>query len=597
MYTIKMDGETLYNPAAHGEKALVLAPRLSLDINAAGSLSFVLPPGNRLYNAIRRKKSVVTVQQDGVEIFRGRVLDDENTTYKEKSVYCEGTRSYLNDSLAAPYSYTGTPRGLLSKLIEEHNSQIEPEKQFVLGRVTVERADEALTCKNVAYWETFREIKEKLLDAYGGYLRARMEGGVQFLDWLKDYGRTNAQQIRFSVNLLDLKDKNDAGEVFTILRPLGASEIGADGEYSAPLTIASVNGGLDYIEDEEAVARYGRIWKTYSWAYETDPAKLLAKGLEYMKTGAELKTLTLTAIDMHFIEGSAEAIRVGDKVHILSLLHGLDLEMVCAKIDIDLQSPENTTYTFGEAPRLLTENIVTAENEIDSVTGYKSGGGRGGGGGSAQKEMSDILRWAKIHVDEANANINLNAGEIDSLAGRMSTAEIEIDGINAQILLKASQEEVTDLGLRMSAAGINIRGDIATIEMLATQKTVDAMGERVSSAELEIDGINSTITLKADKIDLQGYVTASQLKTEFSNFESGISDSLYVSHLSAGGFSCSSFSLNGYGMSLKSKSVVVSVGLSKEYASVPASNGSTYVVLSSASISTSKDDIYYYSWE
>ena len=452
---------------------------------------------------------MITVHQDGEEIFRGRVLDDEKDTYNQKDVYCEGIRSYLNDSQAAPYTYEGTARGLLEKLILEHNEQMgedAKDKHFTIGTVdAVDDTTETGKIENVAYWETFKEIDEKLLGAYGGYLRARHEGGVLYIDWLKEYSSAAGKQIRFGVNLLDLKDKRDTGDIFTILRPLGAAKIGDDGEYGDALTIASAHpDGLEYIVDEEAVQKYGRIWRTHTWVNEEDPAKLYQKGLEYMKIGAELRTITLKAIDMHFIDGSADAIRVGDKVHILTKPHGIDLEKVCCKIDIDLVNPENTTYTFGEPPRTLTDNTVRAEREIDSMTGYKGGGG---GRGSVKQQLDGILRWAKVQVDQANANINLNAGEINSLTGRMSTAEIEILGMHAQIRLKASQEDVTDLGMRMSAAGIDIRGDIANIKLFATQETVDAMGKDMSDAWIVIDGQNDRIEANADEILLRAKIT------------------------------------------------------------------------------------------
>lgn len=505
MYVIKHNGEVLYSPAMASMAYRVLAPKLSLDINATGSCSFVMPPGCRMYDEIRRRKSIITVEQDGVEIFRGRVLNDEKDKFKQKSVYCEGTRGYLNDSQAAPYTYTGTPRGLLEKLIAAHNEQVEEEKHFIVGNVTIDRAAEKHTFENVAYWETFREIEEKLLSAYGGYLKVRLEGGVQSIDWLKEYSDAGGKTIRFGVNLLDLRDKHDAGEIFTILRPLGASLIGDDGEFGAALTIESVNDGLDYIVDEEAVAMYGKIWRTQTWPNEESPRKLLEKGQEYMKIGAELRTITLNAIDMHFIDGSAEAIRVGDKVHIVSNPHGIDIEKVCCKIDIDLENPENTQYIFGEAPKTLTDNTTKAEKEIDGLTGYKGGGG---GRGGVKKELDGIIRWAKIQVDEANAQINLNAGEISSVEGRMSQAELDIRGMDAQIRMKASQEVVTDMGLRMSAAGIDIRGDIGNIKLLATQEVTDEIGKSVKEAWVEIDTLgDSTITLEADVVNIQSDLT------------------------------------------------------------------------------------------
>ena len=522
MYTIKLDGKPLYSPAMFGDKFRILAPKLTLDISANGNLSFVLPPGNHMIDAIRRRKSVVTVHQDGEEIFRGQVLDDQTDKFKQKSVYCEGIRSYLNDSQASPYEYHGTPRGLLAKLIEEHNAQVEEEKRFVLGNITIDRADEALECENISYWETFREIEEKLLGAYGGYLRARAEGGVYYIDWLKDYGKKNPQKIRFAVNLIDIKDKNDSADIFTILRPLGASTIGEDGEYSAPVTIASVNGGLDYIEDAEAIAKYGRIWHTHSWSYIEDPAKLLQKAQEYMKIGAELRTITLQAIDMHFLDGSIQAIRAGDTVHIVSTPHGIDLEKACCKMEIDLLEPDKTVYTFGEAPQALTDNFVKAEEDLDSLKG-----GGGSGRGSVQEQLDGILRWASISVDQANANIQLLTGEANSLNNRLSKAEIELDGINAQILLMASREEVDELGMRMSAAELEIDGANAQIILKANKDDVDDLGRRMSAAEIEIDGANSEITLKADKTYVDSQITT--VKTLIAEEIEAVTSDVYAS--------------------------------------------------------------------
>ncbi len=573
MYTIRVDGSQLHNPAMESEQYTALAPKLSLSTTGSGSCSFVLPPGNRCINAIRRRKSIITVHQDGVEIFRGRVMDDETDTHKQKSVYAEGVRACLNDSLAAPYTYTGTAQGLLEKLITEHNEQVDEDKRFTLGRVTARRAGEAISgLKNVAYWATYQEISEKILDVYGGYLKDRYEGGVQYLDWLQEYGSANTQQIRFGVNLLDLKDKNDAGEMFTILRPLGASEIGEDGEYAAPVSIASVNGGRDYIQDDEAVAKYGKIWKAYTWGHITDPSELLKKAQEYLKTGAELRTLTIQAIDMHLMDGSAQAIRIGDVVKIHVLPHGIDLEMPCSKIEIDLLNPENTLYTFGEPPRALSDNVVMAEEEIGGLTG----GYGGGGGRSVKEENNGIIRWAEIRVNENMANINMLAGEANSLENRLSLCEVDIDGINANIWLMAKQEEVDELGKRVSQAEIEIDGANAEINLRAKQETVDALGTRVSAAEIEIDGANSEILLKASKtyVDSELLKVDGKIEAVYTDVSYDISEKVSTKELTVSGnawiggesgtmianaVSAGSLSIYGYGIGLSTLTYVSSV--------------------------------------
>lgn len=521
MYTIYADGKLLFSTAGTDDERIILSPKLSPDVNGAGSLEFTMPPGHALYDSILKVKDVVTVEEDEKIIFRGRMMDDEKDFYNQRKVYCEGDRSFLLDSQCAPYTYSGTALGLFQKLIDDHNSHVDAEKQFVLGTVTAV-TNETLEVENVAYWETLKEIDEKLLGAYGGYLMTRTEGGVTYLDWLKQTGSENDKIIEFSVNLLDLKDKVDASEVFTVLIPLGASEMGEDGEYTAPLTVASVNGGLDYIQDDAAVAMYGKIWRTKTWNYEEDPAKLLEKGREYLKTGIALQTITLQAIDMHFIDGSAEAIHIGDRVRILSDPHGLDITLHCTKMEIDLLNPENTLYTFGEAPKTLTENIVKTEDEVSEVTGSRGGGGR-----SVRKEMKDYIRWADIRADADEALIELVTGQSHALDSRLSQAEITLDGVNAQIVLKASVE------------------------------TTDELGRRVSAAEIEIDGLNSEIVLKADKIDLQGYVTAEQLETEIADISATFAESVSTEYLVASTYATFNCPINYQGDAVQKTTVPV----------------------------------------
>lgn len=586
MYTIYIDGNLLYKAGAEDEAQTALNVKPSLDIESSGSLSFVLPPGNAQYNAIRKMKSIITMYQDETLIFRGRVLDEERDIYNQKTVYCEGDRSFLLDSLWEEYEFTGTVQEFFRSLISNHNAQVETEKQFTVGIITAVDAGTTYVGETQEgtrrFSDTSTTIEDKLLSVYGGYLRTRTEGGITYMDWLSELGEESEQSIVFGVNLLDLKDKMDAGEVFTCLIPLGHSEIGDDGTYEDPVNITSVNDGLEYIQDDDAVAKYGKIWRSKTWGNTKDPAKLKAKGLEYLKTGGELRTLTLKAVDMHFINGDISMLTIGKKVFIDSDPHGISLKMVLAKMEPDTENPDNSTYTFGVKPRTLSEAVIRTEKETDKLSGKSRGGG--GGSKSIQEEAQDILRWAKISVDEANANINLNAGEINNLTGRMSQAEINIDGINAEILLKASRQEVNELGERVTSAEIAIDGANANILLKADATTVDALGNRVTSAEIEIDGLNSEITLKANKIDLQGYVTASTLNSELAALENAIADEMYI-----GAFSCGTFRMGSTGISFGKKTFLTN--------STTLTVNSTGGTVTGVTLNKKTDTAYYLDWE
>lgn len=515
MYKIHADGQLLFDSLSEEVQHIALSPKLTLDINKAGSLSMVLPPGNALHGQLKKMKSVLTVEQDGEQLFRGRVTETETDTYNQQNAYCEGDKAFLKDSVFSPGALSGKVRDFFRSLVSNHNEQVDAEKRFTVGIIDAVGADVELNPESRqetrVYWNTLDMMEDSLLNVYGGYLRTRTEGSTNYLDWVKQYGEANSQPIEFTVNLLDLTAKADAGEVFTVLIPLGASEIGEDGEYTDPVSIASVNGGKNYIQDDAAVALYGRIWKTRTWSYIEDPAKLLERGREYLKTGIALETITLKAIDMHFVDGNVQPIRIGDRVRILSNPHGIDKVLTCTQIEIDLHNPENTVYTFGERPRTLSENVVRAEKEVDGLTG------RGGGGRkNVQQEISDIIRWAKINVDETNAYIQLTAGELDKTNQRLSAAEIEIDGVNAKLTLAASRVE--ELEGKTTSALIEIDG--ANAQILLHAQTLEDHGNAITAAEIAIDGLNSEIEMKADTILLSGYVKMSQFEAEIAEINS-----------------------------------------------------------------------------
>lgn len=234
---------------------------------------------------------------------------------------------------------------------------------------------------------------------------------------------------------------------------------------------------------------------------------------------------------------------------------------------------------------------VLPKQERDEYSYRQAIGGQMRGFGQKQKAMEDRLSYAEINIDEDKALIQLITGRVDEAEGRISSAEITLNGADGQIGLVGRVDEAEG---NIKSAAVKIDGLNSSISLKADATVTDALGERVSSAEVRIDGLNSEIELKADKITLNGYVTANQLKTEFTNFKSGISDMLYVRALSATGFECGSLKLNGYGISLKQQNVVTSVGRTKRYALGP--NGETKIEFYECS-SINNTTIYYASWE
>lgn len=369
MYSIYADDELVYSPYLAEDGYVVLSPKLTLELNKAGSLTFVIPPSSVMYSKLNKLKTTITVKQDDEEIFRGRILNDEKDFYNRKDTYCEGELSFLVDSVVRPYSFSGGVKELFTKYVSNHNSQVEPDRQFKVGEVTVTDPNDYVTRASNNYPNSMDEMMDKLVDLLGGYLRPRLESRERYLDYVTDYGGKSDQVIEFGVNLLDITEYINAEDVFTVLIPLGAQQDGVEsGEgVSNRLTIASVNDGKDYIEDETAISLFGRITKTNTWDDITLPSNLLSSGKEFLKSGIEMAvSLTVRAVDLHMLNVDTNKIKLGQSVRVLSLPHGLDKYFLCSKISIDMVNPNNTEYTFGVSFSSLTDKQVNASKHTNN---------------------------------------------------------------------------------------------------------------------------------------------------------------------------------------------------------------------------------------
>ena len=97
MFYIYADGKLLNQPLE--DSLVVMTPRLILEMGKAGSLEFALPPNNVHYQDLRKLKTLVTVDLDDTELFRGRVLSHDRNFNNVKKIYAEGDLAYLVDSV------------------------------------------------------------------------------------------------------------------------------------------------------------------------------------------------------------------------------------------------------------------------------------------------------------------------------------------------------------------------------------------------------------------------------------------------------------------------------------------------------------------
>ena len=371
-YRVYCDGMLLYHSKL--ENLVLLSPSVELEVNKTGSFTFTVPPNHPYYDLIHKMKSIITVYQDDYLLFRGRVLDDEVGWHNEKAVTCEGEMAFLLDSIMRPYDFSGSIPEYLAVLLESHNAQVDAEKRFTLGKVTVADANDYIVRSNIDYTDTWTEMQDKLVNLLGGYLQIRHEGDVHYLDYLQDFTLLAPQKIAFGKNLLDLKRIRKGADIATAVIPLGAKLKDAEGkDTDERLTIADINDGIDYLVDEEAKAQYGLIVKTVIFDDVTDARNLLTKGKAHLAGLVKLpETIELTAADMAVLGQDITSFHIGTKVQVESKPHGIDQLFTVSKLSIKLLDPASNHLTLGG----VLDTFTSATSKVTSSNGRDGQDGR-----------------------------------------------------------------------------------------------------------------------------------------------------------------------------------------------------------------------------
>lgn len=338
--------------------------------NSPGYLKFKITPKHPYYDKILPLSSELFVYEDGVEIFRGRSTTTEEEFNRTHQITCESDIAYLCDSIIRPFEFQGSIVEFMTQVLKVHNEQVEARKQYLLGRVNVVDSNNYINRSNSDYSCSLDCLRDKLVKTHGGYLRTRCESGKRYLDYLTDGGGTNDQVIRYGVNLADYSKTQDATELFTALIPTGADleDTSSSGESTTKtVDITSVNGGKDFIYDEDAVQRYGWIFRQHKWEDVTLPENLIKKARAYLEQSIYLSdVLKLTAVDLANVDVDIKRLKTGYWTKVISRPHGVDVMYILEKRTRNLQEPGKDTVSLGGTIATLSGSMAKSQKELSA---------------------------------------------------------------------------------------------------------------------------------------------------------------------------------------------------------------------------------------
>lgn len=343
--------------------------KIAKSINAVDSFSFTIYPNNAGYDFLKPLTTAVKVYDEntGKDIFIGRVLKCPDSMDERglicRKVTCEGRLGWLYDSVQpyVEYKMVGIST-VLSSFLSKHNAQVGADKRIELGQVTVTASNNYTYTAN---WDkTMNVIADKLIGKFGGEIQLRDKDGKVYLDYLENIGHGTDTTIELAVNLKTISREVDETAVITRLYPLGAKLTDSEKR----LTIGSVNGGKDYIEDSSLIAKYGVISGTQIWDDVTLASNLLGKGKEYLKSVNRAKVqYQVTALDLSRIDKRFEQFELGCWYGVKNSLMGIDEDLRIVGISIDLDNPQASQLTFGDRFETLSGFMTAKTQSLQSA--------------------------------------------------------------------------------------------------------------------------------------------------------------------------------------------------------------------------------------
>ncbi|MBO5959446.1 MAG: phage tail protein [Lentisphaeria bacterium] len=421
-------------------------------------------------------------------------------------------------------------------------------------------------------WQAVSAVKSN----WNVYITPRVTVGAsgitgRFLDITLPGGTWRGLRLTIDRNISDATVTYDDTELATALYAYGGSV--DTGDQTAEVNITGIEWiktkdhpakplGQAYLEDPEKTALYGRNGKPRFGYYQNtdieDPNVLIEKTWESLKQRSEPRvSITGTVTDMKRLGYNGVPVRLHDLAVVEIVPGNIILYREVIQNTVNLLDPTGTTPTIGD---YIANIIYINRKTYEQATG-ETGGASGGGGRGSKKDAEDSE--FRTTIARNSRNIDINAEHIGENGEILSKAGLWIDPITGVLIYADDNENM--IGSKMKVQSDMIRLEVAERKEMGTNLSSEIRmqkdkislvvketgeGYEVNSASI-VAGINdqhgSYIKLRADTIDLRGYVTASQLHAVDARIDNLISGRTLAGSIRANQLAASSsFSLAGH---------------------------------------------------
>ena len=426
--------QVIYNSTAADRR--IVKPAFSMDWNQPGSFDFTVLPGHPNYADFQVISSYISIElvhdnNQTQEIFYGRILTIDTDMFGQKQVSCEGALNFLKDGEFAPLQNedgeTMTVSAFFASCVSQYNStaaQNDSLKNLQNGGVTLD--DNVGSSSELFQVKDYTDVKSivdgNLVNRFGGCVVVEKTNSGHSISYKSVVGRQCNQQISLGQNIIDKTDHASGEDVFSVLRPIGASVSSYDGNGTTETHDVKLSGS-GVIEIPSMISRYGRIYKTQRFSDQETEASLRAEANKFiarkgMSTGLLPATCDISFVDFHLMNPSIDYVGFGDVFTNIEGFAGQTL--VVGMIERDLEDPGNDKLTFYNKTYLESRDYTSI---LASKTGTGNNYGSGSGGSrtakalaAADKELQDQLIIGGQNIKDLKVIANSQEGQI-TLAG------------------------------------------------------------------------------------------------------------------------------------------------------------------------------------
>ena len=365
----------------HGSKLDLLARitrgQLKEYVNSVPTFSFAMYPNNPGYDLIKNRLTKIVVTDDlGEDIFIGLVcsaadvMSDDGILYK--SVIAKGELDYLNDVIISSMRITsGTYLEVaITRVLAIYNQKASSSKTIQMSSPPSVQLPGSYVADYKTAAAMIKELCEMCENEDGGTYEYRInyENNTRYLEVSSQFGSDSSTELALSVNLQSMQRTIESTNIITRYYPLGAVDPTSSTGERLKLSNTESESYIGSNELEaiygvcEAVGYYDDI-KPDNWTVDVqkDLARMhlrAAAQKDYNKMIGTTKSFSIKAVDLSFINGSYESLRLYNTYRVINKLQNIDDKARITGRTLDIDNPQNPTLTFGQKQATLTAMIA-----------------------------------------------------------------------------------------------------------------------------------------------------------------------------------------------------------------------------------------------